>query len=384
MPLHFTRAEFASRHDKVKTALADRGLDGLLIFKQETMYYLTGYDTTGYSQFQALYFGVDGSLALLTRSADQRQAMHTSLIEDIRIWVDREGATPAEDLKDLLGAYNCMGKRLGVELDAPCLTGARWDMVRGTLDGFCSLQDASGLVQQFRIVKSAAELEYVTKAAELADKAMVDVHQELHAGVDEGHLFATAHNAIFEGGGDYPAGRFIIGSGKGALLVRNFTGRETVGAQDQIQLEFGASYRHYHACIMRTALTGTVSTEHQRMHDAALEALVACQYICKPGNLVGDVFDAHARILDAAGYRRHRLNACGYSLSANYPPSWMELPMICTGEPTVIQPDMVFFMHMILADTDRGLTLSLGETGRVTQNGFQRLSRLNCGEMLTA
>ena len=384
MPLHFTQAEFVGRQEKVRAALSERGLDGLLIFKQETMYYLTGYDTTGYSQFQSLYFGIDGGLALLTRSADQRQAMHTSLIEDIRIWVDRAGATPAEDLKDLLKSYNCKGKRLGIELDAPCLTGSRWDMVRDALDEFCTLQDASGLVQQFRIVKSAAELEYVTLAAELADRAMIDVHAQLHAGVDEGHLFATAHNAIFEGGGDYPAGRFIIGSGKGALLVRNFTGRENVAAQDQVQLEFGASYRHYHACIMRTALVGTVSSEHQRMHNAALEALTACRDICKPGNLVGDVFDTHALILDAAGYRAHRLNACGYSLSANYPPSWMEQPMICAGEPTVIQPDMVFFMHMILADTDRGLTLSLGETGRVTYDGFKRLSRLDCAEILTA
>lgn len=384
MPLHFSEAEFAARHDNVKAAIADRGLDGLLIFKQESMYYLTGYDTTGYSQFQALYFGVNGGLALLTRSADQRQAMHTSLIEDIRIWVDGAGANPAEDLKDLLNSYHCSGKKLGIELDAPCLTGARWDMVREALQGFCHLTDASNLVQNLRIVKSAAELEYVTKAAALADQAMTDVHAQLQAGVDEGHLFATAHNAIFEGGGDYPAGRFIIGSGKGALLVRNFTGRETISEQDQVQLEFGASYRHYHACIMRTALVGQVLPEHQRMHDAALEALVACQDICKPGNHVGDVFDTHARILDAAGYRAHRLNACGYSLSANYPPSWMEQPMICAGEPTMIQPNMVFFMHMILADTDRGLTLSLGETGRVTQEGFKRLSRLNCAEKLTA
>ncbi|WP_138933377.1 M24 family metallopeptidase [Roseovarius arcticus] len=376
MPLHFTQEEFASRHDRVKSALSEQELDGLLIFKQETMYYLTGYDTTGYSQFQALYFGADGALALLTRSADHRQAMHTSLIEDIRIWVDREGSTPGEDLKELLTTYNCGGKRIGVELDGACLTGARWDMVRNSLAGFCMLRDASGLVQNFRIVKSPAELEYITRAAELADDAIEDVYAELKAGVNEGHLFAVAHNAIFEGGGDYPAGRFIIGSGEGALLVRNFTGRETIGIQDQIQLEFGASYRHYHACIMRTALTGKVSSGHKRMHDACCEALIACQEVCKPGNLVGDVFETHARILDAAGYRKHRLNACGYSLSANYPPSWMEQPMFCAGAPTVIQPNMVFFMHMILVDLDSGRTMSLGETGVVTEDGFKRLSRL--------
>ncbi|WP_272003255.1 M24 family metallopeptidase [Roseovarius sp. ZX-A-9] len=376
MPLHFTQEEFASRHGKVKAALAEQGLDGLLIFKQETMYYLTGYDTTGYSQFQGLYFGADGALALLTRSADHRQAMHTSLIKDIRIWMDREGASPAEDLKDMLRSYKCEGKRLGIELDAGCLTGARWDMVRHSFEGFCDLVDASNLVQAIRIVKSPAELEYVTKAAELGDKAMEDVYAELKPGVDEGHLFAVAHNAIYEGGGDYSAGRFIIGSGEGALLVRNFTGREKIGVQDQVQLEFGASYRHYHACIMRTALTGQVSPEHQRMHDACSEALAACQQVCKPGNLVGDVFDTHARILDDAGYSEHRLNACGYSLSANYPPTWMEQPMFCTGQSTVVQPNMVFFMHMILADTGRGLTMSLGETGVVSDTGFNPLSRL--------
>jgi len=64
--------------------IAKAGLDGLLIFRQESMYYLTGYDTSGYSMFQGMYLGADGALALLTRSADQRQARLTSVIEDIR------------------------------------------------------------------------------------------------------------------------------------------------------------------------------------------------------------------------------------------------------------------------------------------------------------
>src|SRR5262244_48416 len=50
------------------------GLDGLLLFRQESMYWLTGYDTSGYSMFQGMYLRADGALALLTRSADLRQA----------------------------------------------------------------------------------------------------------------------------------------------------------------------------------------------------------------------------------------------------------------------------------------------------------------------
>ena len=47
MPLHFTRDELATRRKATIAALEKRGLDGLLMFRQESMYYLTGYDTFG-------------------------------------------------------------------------------------------------------------------------------------------------------------------------------------------------------------------------------------------------------------------------------------------------------------------------------------------------
>src|SRR5262245_35535426 len=113
MALHFTTAELAGRRARAIAALQQRGLDGLLIFRQESMYYLTGYDTFGYVFFQCLYLGVDGRLMLLTRAPDLRQAQHTSVIEDIRIWVDAPDANPAQDLKDILAGLGLAGKKLG-------------------------------------------------------------------------------------------------------------------------------------------------------------------------------------------------------------------------------------------------------------------------------
>jgi len=146
-----------------------RGLDGLLIFRQESMYYLTGYDTSGYSMFQGMYLGADGRLALCTRSADLRQANITSVVEDVRIWRDREGATPGDDLRDMLDRLGCRGKRLGVEYHAYGLTAQRGQMVDAALHGFCRTEDASDLVRLLRLVKSPVELAYVRRAGELAD-----------------------------------------------------------------------------------------------------------------------------------------------------------------------------------------------------------------------
>ena len=65
MALHFAREEFAERQKRACAEMAKAGLDGLLIFRQESMYYLTGYDTSGYSMFQGMYLGADGALGPL-------------------------------------------------------------------------------------------------------------------------------------------------------------------------------------------------------------------------------------------------------------------------------------------------------------------------------
>jgi Xaa-Pro dipeptidase len=128
------------------------------------MYYLTGYDAFGYVFFQCLYMGADGEiLTLLT--PDVRQAEHTSVVEDIRVWYDAEGADPAWDLREILEEHGCRGRRLGIETDAYGLTGYNLKRV---------------------------------EAARLAD-----------LGLDR--AVEVAAPGVFEGGGDFPANEVIIG-----------------------------------------------------------------------------------------------------------------------------------------------------------------------------
>lgn len=374
MALHFAKDEFEARRARAAAALAARGLDGLLMFRQESMYYLTGYDTFGYVFFQCLYLGADGRTMLLTRAPDLRQARHTSDISDIRIWVDRDGANPALELREALAGFGLAGKRLGAEYDAYGLTHANGRRLEAAMDGFATLVDASDLVTRLRVVKSPAEIAYVRKAAELADAALDAAHATIAPGAFEGDVLAAMHGAIYRGGGDDPANEFIIGSGRDALLCRYFTGRKHLAAQDQITLEFAGAYRHYHACLMRTIPVGRTLELHRKMHAVCLDAFEACRAALKPGEPVGKVFDAYARTCDAAGMNAHRLNACGYSLGTTFAPNWMDWPMFYAGNPVVAEPDMVFFLHMILMDSQNGTAMCPGATVRVTQGGNELLS----------
>lgn len=375
MALHFSAEELAGRRAAACAAMAAQGLDGLLIFRQESMYYLTGYDTFGYVYFQCLYLGADGRLMLITRAPDLRQAQHTSMIEDIRIWADRDGADPVLDLKAALVEFGLSGKKLGAEFNAYGLPYALGKRLVTALEDSFTLLEASDLVTKLRLIKSPAELVYVRRAAELADAALDAAHQTVAPGVFEGDILAAMHGAIYRGGGDDPANEFIIGSGRDALLCRYFTGRKYLGAEDQITLEFAGAYRHYHACLMQTIPVGTITDRHRTLHGVAMDALAACRAALKPGEPVGGVFDAYARVCDAAGETPHRLNACGYSLGTTFAPNWMDWPMFYTGNPVIIQPGMVFFLHMILMDSDAGIAMCPGMTVEVTEGGNQPLTR---------
>src|SRR5271167_2951331 len=112
--LHFTRDEFAARRRSVALVMAAHGLDALLMFRQESMYWLTGYDTFGYVFFQCLVLTDDGRLALLTRAPDRLQARFTSIVADVRIWVDGADAAPATELPALLADLGVADGTLGV------------------------------------------------------------------------------------------------------------------------------------------------------------------------------------------------------------------------------------------------------------------------------
>jgi len=375
MAIHFPAEELEARRRGTRRVLAERGLHALLAFRQETDFYLTGFDTFGYCFFQCLYIGVDGAVTLFTRAPDLRQARHTSDVEDIRIWRDQSGADPAEQLLEILDEHGCRGRRVGIELDAYGLTAYNWRRLERALAGFCDYEDASDIVSRQRVVKSKAEIEYVRRAAELADDALEAGLALIRPGAWEGDILAAMQGAVFHGGGDYPGNEFIIGAGRDALLCRYFSGRKHVGEQDQITLEWAGAYRRYHAAMMRTVLVGEAAPEHRAMHRAAVAAMEACEAALRPGEPVGAVFDAHARVADGHGLKAHRLNACGYSLGTTFTPTWMDWPMLYTGNPVVAQPDMVFFLHMIFVNSDNGRAMTLGHTVRVTEAGCERLSR---------
>ena len=148
--IHFGLEEFQQRQQRVREELAKRGHDGMLLFKIEDMYWLCGLDTDGFTIFHNMFIGVDGELTHVSRSADLASIKHSSICEDIRLWVDSHDNPPVNAIRDMLESHGMRGKRIGVQYDTYGLTARLSKQLEAALDGFCELVDTSDLIRLIR------------------------------------------------------------------------------------------------------------------------------------------------------------------------------------------------------------------------------------------
>ncbi|KAL3439747.1 peptidase M24, structural domain-containing protein [Aspergillus insuetus] len=377
--LHFSEEEFAERRHRALELMKREKLDGFLITKQETLYYLTGYDTFGYVFFQAMYFHVDGSMKLITRMPDLRQALYTSILtpDNVLIRSDDASSNPVSLVPRVLKEFgnNSPSKRIGYEPNSATLNLEIGMLLQEAVAGLCTLVNHSTLfTRELRIIKSASELRKVRKAAYLADFAMVRALKLAKPGGYEGDLWREIVGTVYEGGGDDPANENILVSGNKAVLTRYSTGKATIDRQ--VTLEHAGVYKHYHACLMRTVHVGGVTKLAREMFRVNILQMEAAMAALKPGREIGDVFEAYARVADENGFKDQRFNACGYSLGATFAPTWMDFPMFVRGQNVIAQPGMVFFIHIILMDKATDTASSIGQTVEVTKDGCVSLSKL--------
>ena len=366
---HFSREEFSQRQQKTRKHLQNLELDGLLLFKIEDMYWLTGYESDGFCIFGSMFIGTEGALTHLARPADLGNLSYSSICEDVRISPDTEDSTRAEHIKDMLRSLGMEGKKIGIQVDTMGLTPRLFLEISEILDGWCELTVAPDFIRILRLVKSPQELNYFRKAGEVMDIVMDKVIEATYPGAFEGDIYATFYDTLFRLDADLPAHIPPLGSGESALNLRYTTKRKNVSENDQVTLELGLAYRHYHVACMGVVLTGPeINKRHLKMHKTSVTALDEVQAALRPGTTVGELFDIYKETLEEHGEHDAVLTVAGYTMGAMWPPTWMEEPMIFEGNPLVLEENMTFFTHMILNDRETGLSMAVGETAIVTKD----------------
>ena len=376
--LPFTIDEHLHRQERLRAELRAQGFDAILVFAQESHYWLTGYDTGGFVFFQcAVFTSDDRPPVLLTRRPDLLQARRTSTFEDIRLWWDADDADPAVDLRAILEELGLRGARVAVELNTHGLTGWNLWRVQRALAGFCELDNDDHMIRRLRQIKSPAEISFMRRAAEILDLTLEAVIAAARPGILDSELKAEYLRVILDEGGDMPPNPPLFNSGPRAVYGRGVSGSRRIEPQDQLLVEYPVTYRRYNVKTEWMILFGKPPEAQMRMYNAARDTLAAMTEIARPGTTLGEIFDVHAAGLDAAGLRAHRYGATGYSVGCSFAPTSMDVPpMIYAGNATECRPGMTLFYHVMAGDSDTGYGMGVGHTLLITEGSPEVLTAL--------
>ena len=361
----FPPAEHATRLERVQAAIAGRGLDGLLLFQPESVTWLTGFFTRGYSSFQFAAVPASGDPLVCCRDVELWYLERTAAYRGHAAWTDTDDPVRvgARMVQGLMGS----GARLGVELEAWPLSAARYRALGAALPG-ATLEDASDVVRALRLVKSPRELVFMAHAARCAEAGMAAAEEAGTPGTSERALAAAVCDAMIRAGSDIP-GPGVLSSGEGALHLHGSYTDRVLSAGDTVQLETIPCVRHYHARFMRPIKVAHASREERSLaerliaiQDEALAAVAPGVHATTPDRIY------RSRLLGEGLVERYT-NKTFYSLGLLLPPSGGEALEASPAAEWRFREGMTFHTYLLA----RGFGLS--ETIAITATGCERLTR---------
>jgi Xaa-Pro dipeptidase len=378
--LPFERQEYAVRLTRVRAAMRQAELDVLLVYHQEHMFYLTGYDQVGYWVYQVLIVPAknDAPLVALVRKVDELIVRESGIVGDVRVWFDDVTQDPASKTVELLLELGLVNRRrVGIEMKSHTLLPYYFETLRSNISRLGELVDASDLITELRLIKSPAEIAYMRCAGEIMDIGVRAAFETLRPGVRECDIHAAMMHAMYSAGGELPSLAPPISSGRRTLTQTHGAATTRVVSQgDPFLLEVGGCSNRYHAVCIRSASVGRPSREmralYEVIHDATEEGIQSI----RPGMATAELARVVLDHMDRRGHPRDGSHL-GYGIGLGYPPTWLDSLRIKETDRHVLQPGTTFMLAAGLLDLEDSLYVSVGDPIIVTSTGHERLSKLS-------
>jgi Xaa-Pro dipeptidase len=370
--LAFSRDEYAQRLANVRQQMAAHEIDTLLVNTPENITYVAGHRTPGYYIFQCLIIPPSGDPFILLRSAEAGSAQIYGWVDDIVPIGDTDDSV--ELLVSQLRERGLAKGRLGVELDCWFLTSRNYLALREQLDDV-ALVSSDGCVEQCRVIKSPAEIEYIRKSCRSAEAAMAAGFGAIAEGNTENDSAAEMFRGLIQSGSHYLAMEPFISTGFRSGLMHSCWEGGVFQRGDTQLLEICGTIERYSGALMRASTIGQPSDKIRHLAEVCVESLNRAIEAIKPGVTCGEVDQACRGVIERAGYYEYFRKRTGYSIGLGYPPDWGEghILSLKRDDPTPLRPGMTFHMPPALrVPGECGVGFS--ETVLVTDSGCEVLT----------
>ncbi|HBW34192.1 M24 family metallopeptidase [Desulfosporosinus sp. BICA1-9] len=376
--LYFEVGEYKERLNKTKQSMSDNGIDLIIVTDPANMNYLTGFDGWSFYVHQCLIVIADQDEPIwVGRGQDGNAARLTTWLqeENIRAYTDDYVQSlikhPMDFVSDIIKEKRCDKRVIATEMDSYYYTAKCQERLVVGLPN-ATFKDGTNLVNWVRIIKSDFEVEYIRKAARIAENAMAAAYNSINVGVRQCDAAANVYHAQISGtktyGGDYSSIIPLMPSGiRTSTPHLSWTDGPYVDGESVI-LELSGCYRRYHCPLSRTMILGDAPQKVRDLAEVVVEGLTNALNAIKPGMTCEEVERVWAKSIAKSGFIKD--SRIGYSMGLNYPPDWGEhTASFRPGDKTILKPNMTFHMIPGIWLSDCGVDIS--ESFRVTENGCE-------------
>ena len=358
----------ASGHplDRAAAALADAGIDALLVGPGADLRYLTGYHALPLERLTLLVARADGEHHLVTPRLEVARAEAADLPGTVGLAVHDETDDPFDLVAKLLGGgpgTYAVGDRLwgtfvlGLQRALP---GSRWRL-------------ASEITSELRMRKTPGEIAMLRRAAEAIDRVHAACPEILRPGRTEAEAARDiADRIIAEGHDDV---RFVIvASGPNGASPHHENGDRVLERGDAVVVDIGGSVGGYCSDCTRNYLVGSTGEPegYADAHAALEEAQAAARAAVRPGVAVGEIDRVARAHLAEAGYADYFIHRTGHGIGLEE----HEEPYLVEGRELALEPGMAFSVEPGIY-VPGGFGQRIEDIVVVTDDGSESLNRLD-------
>ena len=364
----FPFSEYQRRLGELRERMQERLLDAVIISDAENIMYLTDYQTTGYSFFQALVVPLEGEPWMVTRKLEESNVFARTWVELSRPYPDTGDAI--QMLVASLVEFGLAGQTIGYERNSYYFTAYHQDYFHTSFTR-SRIMDCFGIVEEGRIIKSPVELDAMRKAAKATKAGMQAGIEAARPGVTENEIGGAISQAMFAAGGETPAVMPYVTSGPRSMIGHATWEGRTVQPGEHVFLEIAGCYRRYHTAMMRTVVCGELSDSMYKAQELMKKALATAHREFRPGLTVSDADKMMRTIISKNDVGARLITRSGYSIGIAFPPSWDEgyIMSLFQGSSDVLRPGMTFHLIPWMWGIDGDKSCGISDTFYITEDG---------------
>jgi len=373
----FELPEFEQRRTKVRKVMADQGIDTLVLHSPSNIFYLCGHHTLNLWDYQCLVVPLESEPFMLLWHFEEGRFAATAVGTGLELFgSDRD---PIEQTRVSLEQHSLKQGIIGLEKGSHYLSANHCEALTDALSP-AKVIDGTGVVEQVRMVKSAAELELIRQAARGTDDAMRAALAVIREGVRDTEIAAAAMASMVANDTQAFSVYPMVAVGYRSGIPHHSHAGVRVKRGDPIFLEYSPAIHWYHAPLMYSAVIGDPPAFAETMGDTGAAALQAMFDAMRPGVRANDVASAGKAEVDKIRDRIHFHDVFAYSVGIGFPPTWLEDTGfgILMSNDRPLEAGMVFHFPMTLrVKGEYGVGQS--RTVIVTETGAEVLSDLPLG-----